>query len=41
MIGVVLVVTTVASLLKTRGHPEMKAKPGSLRASKPKEERGA
>ena len=38
VIGVVLVVTTVASLMKTSGHPELKAKPGSLRAAKPREE---
>ena len=38
MIGVVLAVTTVASLIKTSGHPELKAKPGSLRAAKPHEE---
>ena len=41
VIGVVLVVTTVASLLKTRGHPELKAKPGSLRAHAPKDEERA
>jgi tellurite resistance protein TerC len=38
VIGVVLTVTTVASLLKTRAQPELKAKPGSLRAHKPREE---
>ncbi|EWC62230.1 Integral membrane protein TerC [Actinokineospora spheciospongiae] len=33
----ILVVVTVASLVKTRNDPAAKAKPGSLRASKPRE----
>jgi tellurite resistance protein TerC len=38
VIAVILVVTTVASLLKTRGRPDLKAKPGALRAARPREE---
>ena len=36
VILVVLAVTTVASLVKTRNHPEVKAHAGSIRAHKPK-----
>jgi tellurite resistance protein TerC len=35
VIGVVLVVTTVASLMKTRTDPEAKAHAGSLKAHRP------
>jgi tellurite resistance protein TerC len=39
VIGVVLVVVTVASLLKTRGHPEMTAHAGSITGHKASEQR--
>jgi tellurite resistance protein TerC len=38
VIGVVLLVTTVASLIKTRRDPQAKAHAGSLRASRPRED---
>ncbi len=39
VIAIVLVITTVASLIKTSRQPEMKAHAGSLRGHKPREER--
>jgi tellurite resistance protein TerC len=39
VIGVVLVVVTVASLLKTRGHPELTAHAGSITGHKAAEQR--
>ena len=39
VIVVVLVVVTVASLLKTRGHPELTAHAGSITGHKPAEQR--
>ena len=39
VIGVVLVVVTVASLLKTRGHPELTAHAGSITGHKASEPR--
>jgi tellurite resistance protein TerC len=38
VIAIVLTITTVASLIKTKGQPDLKAHAGSLRASKPKED---
>ncbi|TDC43649.1 TerC family protein [Actinomadura sp. KC345] len=39
VILLILVVTTVASLLRVRAHPEEKAQPGALRKKKPREEK--
>ncbi|WP_262401352.1 TerC family protein [Actinomadura sp. CNU-125] len=38
VILLILVVTTVASLVRVKGHPEEKAKPGALRKSRKREE---
>ncbi|MBE1533414.1 TerC family protein [Actinomadura algeriensis] len=38
VILLILVVTTVASLVRVKGHPEEKAKPGSLRKTRKREE---
>ncbi|MBG6093300.1 tellurite resistance protein TerC [Actinomadura viridis] len=40
VILVILVATAVASLIRVRAHPEERAKPGSLRKRKPREEEG-
>jgi tellurite resistance protein TerC len=37
VIAIVLTVTTVASLLKTRNDPSLKAHAGSLRAHRPRD----